>query len=109
VSGAGIDQLTVAFVENGTEKVRELDKMVLSQSTSWATLAFLFQELDAATGTWKPQKVGLRRYKKRGGRFVVDKHFVVSSDRQAHALLDALSRWFPDAPPATSADADDDD
>lgn len=94
-------ELTVAFVENGREKVRELDKVVLSSSSSWVTLAFLFQEIDVETGEPKSKKVSLRRYKKRAGRFVLDKHFVLSSGAQAAALLSGLGRWFEGAHAAT--------
>ena len=102
------EDLTVTFVEDGKDKVREIDKIILSSSASWVTIAFLFSEADAEGG-WRPHKVGLRRYRKRGGRFVVDKHFVLSSARQAHELQRALARWFVDAPAATSEAIDDDD
>jgi hypothetical protein len=89
-----VEELTVAFSEDGKEKVRELAKVVLSQATSWATIAFLFQEIDTATGEWRAPKVSLRRYRKRAGRYVVDKHFTLSSGRQARALKDALESWL---------------
>lgn len=94
------DELTVAFSEDGKEKVRELGKVVLAESPSWVTIAFLFEEPGG------PKKVALRRYKKRGGRFVVDKHFVLNTDRQAHELAKAIAVWFPDAPSTTSTDDD---
>jgi hypothetical protein len=97
-----VEELTVAFTENGKEKVRELAKRVLAQSTSWATLAFLFQEADAATGEWKPQKLSLRRYRKKAGRYVVDKHFTLSSERQVHELKQALAAWFTAPVPGVS-------
>ena len=89
------EELTVAFSEDGHEKVRELGKLVLSSSSTWATLAFLFQEIDPASGEPRAPKLGLRRFKKRGGRWVLDKHFVLSSGRQARALAGAIAAWFP--------------
>jgi hypothetical protein len=44
--------------------------------------------------------VSLRRYRKRGKGFVVDKHLTIGSPRQAHALAAALLRWFPELPGA---------
>ena len=92
-----VADLTVAFTENGHEKVRELDKVVLSSSSSWVTIAFLFAEIDADSGAAKAPKVSLRRYKKRAGRYVLDKHFVLSSGAQATTLGSALGRWFSGA------------
>lgn len=101
------EELTVAFSEGGAEKVRELHKRVLSSSSTWATLAFLFAEIDADTGEPKPPKLGLRRYKRRSGRWVVDKHFVLSSAAQARGLAEAIAQWFP--PDAATGQADDDE
>lgn len=92
-----LEDLTVTFEENGVLKVRELDRAVLSSSAAWATVAHLFEERDPEGGFRGP-KVSLRRYRKRGKGFVVDKHLTIGSPRQAHALATALLRWFPDAP-----------
>lgn len=94
-----VEELTVTFEENGVLKVRELDRAVLSSASTWATVAHLFEERDPEGGFRGP-KVSLRRYRKRGKGFVVDKHLTLSSARQAHALALALARWFPEAPPA---------
>jgi hypothetical protein len=103
------EELTVAFVEDGKEKVRELDKRVLAHSSSWATVVYLFCEIDADSGEPKPPKLGLRRYKKRGGRFVLDKHFVLASGAQARGLAEAIEAWFPAGAPHAAGDEADDD
>lgn len=90
-----IGALTVRFEEDGQLHVDELDKAVLAQSSTWATVAFLARERDPATGSFSPPRVSLRRYKRRGGRFVVDKHFTLTNAAQAHALMVALAGWFP--------------
>lgn len=86
--------LTVRFEEDGVLKVEELDKQVLASSPMWATVAFLSRERDPATGEMRAPRVSLRRYKKRGGRFVVDKHFTLTTGAQARALVDVLRGWF---------------
>jgi hypothetical protein len=91
-----VDDLTVNWTEEGALKVRELDKVVLSTSTSWATVAFLFQEHDTESGGWRAPKVSLRRYRKRGGKFVVDKHLTLSTEKQAVDLAKAIEGWFSD-------------
>lgn len=92
-----VDELTVNWAENGALRVRELDKVVLSTSTSWATVAFLFQEADPdpdAAGAWRAPKVSIRRYRKRGGKFQVDKHLTLSTEKQAVDFAGAVTSWF---------------
>lgn len=89
-----VDQLTVNWSEGGSLKVRELDKLVLSTSTSWATVAFLFQERDVETDGWRAPKISVRRYRKRGGKFVVEKHLTLSTEKQAVDLARGILGWF---------------
>jgi hypothetical protein len=91
---AALDGLTVRFEEAGVLQVDELDRVVVSVSSLWATIAFLARERDRATGQWRAPRVQLRRYKRRGGRFVVDKHFTLTGRAQADAVAAALGAWF---------------
>ncbi|MDP2343911.1 MAG: hypothetical protein Q8O67_23340 [Deltaproteobacteria bacterium] len=100
--------LTVRFEENGVVQVEELQRAVLSSTPAWATLAFLARERDATTGEFRAPRVSLRRYKRRAGRFVVDKHFTITNRAQGLALVAALSTWFADGGPG-AGEADDDD
>ena len=92
--GGLLDGLTVLFEEAGVLQVDELDRVVVSVSPMWATIAFLARERDRATGAWRAPRVQLRRYKRRGGRFVVDKHFTLTGRAQAEAVAAALAGWF---------------
>ena len=77
------EDLTVTWVENGVEVVKELDRYVLHKGSGWATIAFLCEEHDPATGEMRGPKVNLRRYRKRGGRWQVSARFVLGSEEQA--------------------------
>lgn len=91
------DDVTVNWSENGALRVRELDKVVLSTSTSWATVAFLFQEADPeAPDGWRAPKVSIRRYRRRGGKLHVDKHLTLSTEKQALDFAAAVTKWFSD-------------
>ena len=92
-------ELTVNFEEDGVLQVEELAKVVLGVSPTWATIAFLARERDRASGVFRAPRVSLRRYKKRGGRFIVDKHFTLTNAGQARALQAALAGWFADGGP----------
>ena len=91
-----LDDLTVRFEEGGVVQVEEVAKVVLASSPAWATLAFLARERDRETGALRAPRVSLRRYKKRGGRFVVDNHFTLTNRAQALALQTQLLEWFKD-------------
>ncbi|MBM4282396.1 MAG: hypothetical protein FJ137_17130 [Deltaproteobacteria bacterium] len=86
--------LTVRFEEAGVLQVEEIDRVVVACSALWATVAFLARERDRSSGTWRSPRVQLRRYKWRGGRFVVDKHFTLTGRAQADAVGAALAAWF---------------
>ena len=102
-----VEELTVTF----EDKVRELDKLVLSSSTSWATVAYLFQERDPdVEGGWRAPKLQVRRYRKRGKGWLVDKHVTISSAAQAVKLAQAITKWFPaDATHSDAAVVDDEE
>ena len=87
-------------------QVEELAKAVLASSPTWATLAFLARERDPVSGALRAPRVSLRRYKKRGGKFVVDKHFTLTNRAQADALVAALGGWFSAGGPG-DVDVDD--
>ncbi|MHC4830781.1 MAG: hypothetical protein ACYTFT_10585 [Planctomycetota bacterium] len=86
-----IDELTVAWSEDGEPRVRELDRRVLAEG-NWATIAFHFCER-ASDGTWRAPKVQVRRYQKRRNGYVFHSKFIVPSDEQGHALGAALLQW----------------
>ncbi len=89
-----VEELTVSWVdEDGTEMVRELDKQVLSEGSGWATVAYLFSEIDP-DGEVKPPKINLRRYRKRAGAWNVHNKLVLTNHEQMANLYEALGRWL---------------
>lgn len=89
-----LDEISVQWEEDGVLKVRQLDKRVLSTGGGWATIAFLFEEREPGGDAFRGPKVALRRYKKRGDRWVVDTRFVLTGPDQAGALAGALQEWL---------------
>ena len=88
------DELTVHWVEDGKEVVRELDRIIVQKSSGWATIAFLFEEIDKVTGESSGPKINLRRYRKRGGRWQVNSKFVVGGEDVSRDLARAIQKWF---------------
>jgi len=89
-----IEELTVNWREGDKLKVKELDKLVLSTGM-WVTIAFLYQDLDPNDpSAYRAPKIALRRYKKRGDRYVVDTRFTLTTDKQALEFAAAIGTWF---------------
>ena len=87
-----VEDLTIAYEEDGQVLVQEIDKEVLS-SGAWATVIFRYRELDRARGEYGPDKYSVRRYQKREGQYLPKSKFNISSAAQAKKLLAVLSRW----------------
>lgn len=97
MSDDALTSLTVAF-KDGDVEIEELGKVVLAASPAWATVAFLSREKHTAADDFGPPRISLRRYKKRGGKFITDKHFTLNSEEQVRALAGAIASWFPASP-----------
>jgi len=88
-----IDDITIAFTEDGVERVRELDKYVLSKG-AWTTIMFRYQEWVPAKQEYSPVKYTIRRYQKRNDQYWQKSKFNISSDDQARKMIDTLSQWI---------------
>lgn len=88
-----IDDLTVSFTEDNVEKVKELDKCVLSKG-AWTTIIFRYQELNATKNEYGPSKYTIRRYQKRNNQYWLKSKFTISSDDQARKIIEVLSGWM---------------
>ena len=92
-----IDQLTVNWEEDGELKVKEIKKHVLSKG-AWATLMYLYQELDPKTKAYREPKISIRRYKKSGEQYKYQSKFNISSAAQGHEIARMIHEWFPPEP-----------
>ncbi|MDA0745237.1 MAG: hypothetical protein O2954_01885 [bacterium] len=87
-----VDELTVNYEEDGKQLCKELDKFVLSKG-AWATVMFLYQDLNRQTDEFGPKKVSIRRYQKRDGSYMSRSKFNISSMDQAEKIVQALQNW----------------
>jgi hypothetical protein len=88
-----IDDLTIAFSEDGTETTRELGKHVLSKG-AWTTILFRYQDWDNAKKAFGPVKYSIRRYQKRNNQYWMKSKFNISSDDQARKIIEVLTGWL---------------
>ena len=87
-----IDDLTVAYVDNGVETVKELDKKVLTKG-AWSTIVYKYQSWDAKKEAYSDDRYTIRRYQKRNGEYQQKSKFNISSKDQAKQLIQILNEW----------------
>jgi hypothetical protein len=87
-----IDEITIAYEEEGVQVVEELEKVVLTRG-AWTTVLFRYRERERKTGEFGPPKAGLRRYQKFGGVFRKRDAINLSED-VARKLCEILPKWF---------------
>ena len=92
---ATVDELTIRYEEEGQVLRKEVAKEVLSKG-SWATIMFLYQDLDRRSGEYGPEKISIRRYQKREGTYLQRSKFEISSAAQARAICRKIQDWFPE-------------
>jgi hypothetical protein len=90
---ATVEDLTVNWEEDGELRVKEVAKHCLSKG-SWATVMFLFQEMDPKTKDYRAPKIGVRRYRKLKGEYKYQSKFNISSEKQALEMVDIMQNWF---------------
>jgi hypothetical protein len=105
-----LEELTYDYEDEGVLVRKQLDKVVLTKG-SWATLMFLYQELDKAAGTFRAPKIAIVRFKKFKGAYRKQSSFNVSSEKQARQITSVFEGWYPKmteaAGPTETAEADD--
>ena len=95
-----IEELSYNYEDEGVLVRKELDKMVLTKG-SWATVMFLYQELDKASGKFRAPKIAIVRFKKFKGAYRKQSSFNVSSEKQARQITDVFERWYAKMAAAT--------
>lgn len=88
-----VDDITIAFSENGIETTKELDKQVLSKG-AWTTILFKYQDWENAKNEYGPVKYSIRRYQKRNNQYWQKSKFNISSDDQARKIIEILTDWL---------------
>ena len=100
-----IDEISIDWKdENGQQLVRQVKKEVLT-SGAWSTIMFMYQDLDKKTGEFGPRKIRVARYQKRGGKFMPQSKFNISSAKQAKRITEIIQTWLPEMD--EKADSDD--
>jgi hypothetical protein len=97
-----IEELSYNYEDEGVLVRKELDKVVLTKG-SWATIMFLYQELDKATSKFRAPKIAIVRFKKFRGAYRKQSSFNVSSEKQARQITEVFERWYAKMDAATES------
>ncbi len=87
-----VEDLTIAYHEDGIDVVKELDRVILSKG-AWCTILYRYQEWNRNKQEYGPEKYSIRRYQKRAGEYRQQSRFNISSKAQAEAIVKALRQW----------------
>jgi hypothetical protein len=97
-----LEELTYDYEDEGTLVRKQIDKAVLTKG-SWATVMFLFQELDRAKGKFRPPKMAIVRFKKSKGSYRKQSSFNISNEKQARQIVEVFESWYPKIVETTAA------
>ncbi len=91
-----VDEINVDWKdETGQQLVKQVKKEVLT-SGMWSTIMFMYQDYNKKTGAFGPKKIRIARYQKRGGKFIPQSKFNISSAKQARRVTEIIQNWLPE-------------
>ncbi len=102
-----LEELSYDYEDEGKLVRKEVDRAVLSKG-AWATLMFLYQELDRQKEEWREPKIAIVRFKKSGGSYRKQSSFNISSQRQARQIVENIEKWYGAAKEGAAEGADED-
>jgi hypothetical protein len=88
-----INEVSYNYEDEGKLVRKEVKKEILTKG-AWATVMFLYQELDRQSETWGAPKVSIVRFKKSGGVYRKQSSFNISSEKQARQIVEVIERWY---------------
>jgi hypothetical protein len=100
-----LDDLTYDYEDEGILVRKQIDRTILTKG-SWATVMFLFQELDRAKGKFRPPKMAIVRFKKSKGSYRKQSSFNISNEKQARQITEVFEGWYPKISEMTAAMAE---
>lgn len=87
-----VDELTINYFEGDLQRVKELDKVVLTKG-AWSTIIYRYQDWNAKENEFGPERFSIRRYQKRDNAFQLRSKFNISSHDQAKKIIATLTNW----------------
>jgi hypothetical protein len=89
-----VENLSVDMEEDGKLVRKGIKKEVLASKGAWATVMYLFQDLDRKKGEFGAPKVSVVRYKKSNKVYLFQKEFTFGSTAQAKLFSETVLKWL---------------
>jgi hypothetical protein len=90
-----LDELTYDREDDGVLVRKQLERVILERG-AWATVLFVYQELDRDTGAFRAPRMTIVRFKKWRGAFRKHASFNIEGAQQARQLAVVFERWGAD-------------
>jgi hypothetical protein len=103
-----LEELSYNYEDEGKLVRKEVNRAVLSKG-AWATVMFLYQELDRQKEAWRDPKIAIVRFKKSGGQYRKQSSFNISSERQARQIVEIIEKWYGPKKEGAAAGSEGDD
>ena len=102
-----LDELSYDLEQEGVLVRRQIDRVVVSRG-AWATVMFLYEELDptSKTGTFRAAKIAVVRFRKLRGAYRRHSAFSLASVTEARELTAVFERWFEKMDATAPAEAE---
>jgi len=81
-----LDELTADYEELGVKFRKQISKKVLRKGGAWASIAFVFQDIDAETGNYGDPQLMLATFKNYGGMYTRYSYFIMKNRKEAEAI-----------------------
>lgn len=83
-----LDELSADYEELGVKFRRQLSKRVLRKGGAWASVAFMFQDLDPETDEYGEPQLMLATFKNSGGMYARQSYYIVRNRKEVEAIWD---------------------
>ena len=100
-----IEEVSYNYEDEGKLVRKEIKKEILTKG-AWATVMFLYQELDRKTEQFREPKIAIVRFKKSNGVYRKQSSFNISSERQARQVVEVIEKWYGPPKPGEAAGDD---
>ena len=90
-----LDEVSYDYEDEGKLVRKELKKEFLTKG-AWATVMFMYEELDRKTEKWGEPKIAIVRFKKASGQYRKQSSFNISSRKQADQIIATIQKWYAD-------------
>lgn len=93
---ATLDKLTADYEKYGIRFRRQISKTILRKSGAWASLAFVFQDLDVETNEYGGPQLMLATFRISGGKYVRNSYYIVKDSRESETIRILAKKVFGD-------------